>query len=373
MTSPPAGPFADLSLNHVEWYVTDAATRAAEFIDRYGFEWYATQGDRPIHRRIPDDRDGSADAYRVALRQGDIVMVLTEAVSDEHPAATYVALHGDGVADIAFRTGATTEAFDAAVACGATPINQPAEVSRGWHMASVQGFGDVSHTFVQPPAGTRRNDPLPGFTPPAQPRAGDNQGLLALDHFAVSLPSGALARTARFYESVFDFQVTFEERIEVGAQAMDSIVVQSLSRDVTLVLIEPDDTTQPGQIDDFLKGHGGPGVQHLAFAAADIVAAVGGLQERGVEFLQLPDSYYELLGSRLTPQVHDVEDLRRLNILVDEDQDGQLFQIFTRSTHPRRTLFLEIIQRVGATTFGSGNIKALYKAVESTRVKAENL
>ena len=171
--------------------------------------------------------------------------------------------------------------------------------------------------------------------------------------------------------SAYGFDVTFSERILVGAQAMDSVVVQSPNREVTLVLIEPDPTTEPGQINDFLKSHGGPGVQHLAFTATDIVSAIDGLQRHGVNFLLAPEAYYRMLGERLSPVKHDVESLRRFNILVDQDHDGQLFQIFTRSTQQKRTVFFEVIERVGATTFGGGNIKALYEAVEATRIQAE--
>lgn len=354
-------PRVDLQINHVEWYVSNATARAEEFVDLYGFDWY---GER-------DGGIGAANARSVTLRRGDIAMVLTEARSDDHPAASYVMSHGDGVADIAFRVRDAAEAYLGAVAHGAVPVAAPTEVARGWIAASVRGFGDVTHTLVQRPAGAR--DVLPGFTSPARPHAGHDHGLLRLDHLAVSLPSGDLAPTVRLYESAFGLRAIFEERIEVGAQAMDSVVVQSPSGGVTLVLIEPDPGAEAGQINDFLKAHRGPGVQHLAFATDDIVKAVDGLQARGVRFLETPARYYTRLTSRLNPRSHDVSDIKRLNILVDEDFDGQLFQIFTRSTHPRRTIFTEIIQRAGATTFGSGNIKALYEAVESTRVEAETL
>jgi 4-hydroxymandelate synthase len=344
---------ANVRLNHMEMFVNEANAAAEVFIGRYGFEHFASRDGRAL----------GAGAYSLALRQGDIVIVLTEALSDAHPAATYVQMHGDGVADIAFQVGDAVESFRSAVRSGAVPVAQPAEVAPGWVTAAVQGFGDVIHTFVQRPANC--SDVLPGFHPVARPQRGHGHGLLVLDHVAVSLPSGSMSSTAQYYESAFGFATIFEERIEVGAQAMDSVVVQSQPGGVTLVLIEPDPSTEAGQIDDFLKAHGGPGVQHLAFAAADIVAAVDGLRVNGVQFLGVPESYYARLTSRLSPQHHDVADLKRLNILVDEDHDGQLFQIFTRSTHLRRTVFFEIIQRIGATTFGSGNIKARRSQVVS--------
>jgi 4-hydroxymandelate synthase len=163
----------------------------------------------------------------------------------------------------------------------------------------------------------------------------------------------------------------FTEHIVVGAQAMNSKVVQSGSGHVTLTLIEPDVSRAPGQIDGFLKNHGGAGVQHIAFTAKDIVSSVDSISSRGIDFLTTPAMYYELLTRRLELAAHSTADLRRLNILVDQDSHGQLFQIFARSVHPRRTFFLEIIERLNARTFGSANIKALYEAVELQRSKDE--
>jgi 4-hydroxymandelate synthase len=155
------------------------------------------------------------------------------------------------------------------------------------------------------------------------------------------------------------------DRRLVGDQAMNSKVVQSRSREVTLTLIEPDTSRTPGQIDRFLKNHGGPGVQHVAFRSLNIVRSVRTMRSNGAEFLKTPSAYYRLLADRLELSRYTAADLGELGILADEDHAGQLFQIFTRSTHPRGTVFVEVIERLGATTFGSGNIRALYEAVEA--------
>ncbi|WP_342354221.1 VOC family protein [Streptomyces inhibens] len=178
------------------------------------------------------------------------------------------------------------------------------------------------------------------------------------------LEPGRLGPTVEYYERALGFSAVFTERIIVGSQAMDSIVVQNDAGTVTLTLIEPDTTRKPGQIDRFITAHGGAGVQHVAFTSDDIIKSVGLLASRGIEFLDTPSTYYDLVPGRLTLSRHSVDELRDLNILVDQDQDGQLLQIFTRSVHPRGTLFFEVIERLGARTFGSGNIKALYEAVE---------
>ncbi|MFJ2393677.1 4-hydroxyphenylpyruvate dioxygenase [Streptomyces sp. NPDC087843] len=351
----------ELTVNHVEFYVADALQQAAQFAAEYGFDPFATSG----------ELGGHSDHFSIALRQGGIVLVVTEPRSADHPAHSYVSAHGDGVADIALRTTDARAAFGRAVEGGARPLTPPAQPdgSPGGLTAAIQGFGDVRHTFVQAPDRVGDKVFLPGFPYTAElaPHAG--AGLLDIDHFAVCLHPGTIDAAVTFYESALGFRLVFEEQIGVGTQAMRSRVVQNESRTVTLTLIEPDPASDPGQIDAFLDSHRGEGVQHIAFRTDDVVGTVSTLGERGVRFLRTPDSYYDLLGKRLTPTGHTTEDLRRLHVLADEDHGGQLFQIFTQSTHPRRTFFLEIIERLGANTFGSSNIKALYEAVEAERVK----
>jgi 4-hydroxymandelate synthase len=214
-------------------------------------------------------------------------------------------------------------------------------------------------------------DFLPGVVDMLAEDPEDGDGLLSIvDHAAICLPAGELAPTVRYYREVFGFQQIFEEFIEVGEQAMDSKVVQSPSERVTFTLIEPVPDRRPGQIDGFLARHGGAGVQHLAFLTDDIVRAVRTFEDRGVRFLSTPASYYEALEARLGGTEVDVRDLRSTNVLVDRDHWGELFQIFTRSMHVRDTYFMEIIDRHGARTFGSGNIKALYEAVERAEAAA---
>ncbi|GAA1240442.1 4-hydroxyphenylpyruvate dioxygenase [Kitasatospora nipponensis] len=349
-----------LGISHVECHVADLATATADLVDRYGF--------RAVARATDTDADS------LVLRQGRITLVLTEARSSGHPAADYVRAHGDGVADIALTCPDVPALFADALARGAVPIAPPRLHPDGRHTAVIGGFGDVVHTLVEPAAGDEGGRALPpGFTPlPAADQVAPQDELLdELDHFAICVTAGQLAATVAYYTEVLDFAVVFTELIRVGAQAMESTVVQSASGQVTFTLIEPDTSGEAGQIDRFLAEHGGPGVQHVAYRSGDIVRAVGTLRERGVEFLAVPDAYYTLLADRLDLARHSTSELHELSVLVDEDHDGQLFQIFTRSTHPRRTLFHEVIERFGARTFGNGNIKALYEAVEAERAGVE--
>lgn len=348
-------PFENLLVDHIGLYVSDIEKSTEWLVDGYGLAVYAR----------------SAEGHRVALGRRDIRLVLTAPGAADRAGTAFLARHGDGVADIALRVPDAVAAFEEAVRRGARPVSAPARRG-GLVTAAILGFGDLRHTFVQrdggPDSGSYSTDEraLPGLheVPVA---GGFDAGLREVDHFAVCLPAGQLDPTVAFYQRVLDFDMIFTERIVIGSQAMDSKVVQSASGAVTFTVIEPDLTLQPGQIDDFLRSHGGAGIQHIAFTAADIVGAVGAISARGVDFLHTPASYYGQLPQRLELARHTVEDLQRLNILVDQDHDGQLFQIFSMSVHPRNTLFLEVIERLGARTFGSGNIKALYEAVEAQR------
>jgi 4-hydroxymandelate synthase len=345
-------------IDHVEFYVADALQHAAHF--RTGFEFRVGGQGAP--------ETGLVDQRSVLLSQGAVQLVLTSGVTSDHPAAEYVERHGDGVAVIALSTDDAEHAFAEAVRRGAIALEPPREhvgAEETVVTAAVSAFGDVAHRFVS------RHGVGGQFLPGAiemVPGTPDGGLLRSLDHVAVCLPAGALASTVDRYRQVFGFAEIFHEHIEVGDQAMDSKVVQSSSGGVTLTLIEPDSSRQLGQIDDFLVAHGGAGVQHLAFLTDDITAAVRRCERRGVTFLRTPGSYYDHLAERLGEIDLPVDVLRETNVLVDRDHAGQLFQIFTRSTHPRRTFFLELIDRHGARTFGSGNIKALYEAVERERV-----
>jgi 4-hydroxymandelate synthase len=339
--------FEDMDVDHVLFYVEDLTAGTRWLTDGYGLSVTAASAE-------------GGDSRSVEITGGEgIRLVLSQPMVADHPGTRYLRRHGDGVADIALGVPDAAAAFHEAVRRGGVAIAAPAERG-GVVTATIGGFGDVTHTFVQRPADAT----LLGGMEPVSGRDGWDAGLRDTDHFAICLEAGGLEPTVEFYQRVLDFDMTFTERIVVGSQAMNSKVVQSRSRAVTLTLIEPDTTRQPGQIDDFIANHGGAGVQHIAFLADDVVRAVGSIRDRGVEFLSTPATYYSMLANRLELSRHSVEGLKELSVLVDDDHYGQLFQIFARSVHPRRTFFLEIIERLGARTFGSGNIKALYEAVE---------
>jgi 4-hydroxymandelate synthase len=342
--------FDDLVLDHVGFYVSDLAATRSWWTGSFGFSEYARADDS------------------VGLGSNQIHLVLTEPHGD-HPGNAYLAEHGDGVSDIALRTADATAAFDEAVRRGATPISAPTRHGE-LITATIRGFGDVAHTFVQRADGVDERA-LPGFRPVPVGTGPSTYSLGEVDHFAVCVEAGTVDATVEFYEQVLDFELIFIERVEVGTQAMTTKVVQSRSGSVTFTLIEPDVTRDPGHIDGFLADHRGAGVQHIAFTTDSIVEAVAAVRNNGVEFLGTPAMYYQLLPERVELARYTVEELKQLNVLVDEDHDGQLYQIFTKSVHPRNTIFMELIERLGARTFGSGNIASLYEAVELERQRAE--
>ncbi len=346
-----------LDIDHLELYVGDAIAAAQSLCSAYGFRVYGHGGPET---GLPGQRS-------VLLGQGDIRMLLTSGLHQDHPASQFVAKHGDGVAVTAFHAESAATAYSDAVAAGGSGICQP----RTWEndeacvvTAEVAGFGDVVYRLVE------RHGPSAQFQPGAiemEPGAADEADgdlLRIIDHLAVCLPAGELDATIAFHEQVFGFTVTFHEYIEVGDQALTSEVVQSPSGGVTFTFILPDISRQAGQINDFLAWHGGAGVQHVAFLTHDIVYAVRTFAGRGVEFAVTPSSYYDVLAARLGTTDLAVEALRPLGILVDSDHWGQMYQIFARSTHIRRTYFHELIDRHGARTFGTSNIPALYAAKE---------
>ncbi|GAA2109559.1 4-hydroxyphenylpyruvate dioxygenase [Kitasatospora saccharophila] len=326
---------------YTELYVEDAHKYAARLRDDWGFTLSEPAGAAP-------------GTTRLVAHQGSIRVLLTSAVEAEHPVAAWVRRHGDGVAVIALRhadavaaAAAAERALDAGGGCldGA---------------GTVSGFGDLALRFVG------AEDLLPAGELPGE------GALLSLDHVAVVVPGGQLEPAVEWAVRGLGFREVFREYVEVGDQAMDSRVVQSPCGTVTFTLLEPDTSRAAGQIDGFLESHGGAGVQHLAYATESITAAVRELAARGVAFLSTPGAYYEQLESRLGPTAIPVAELRDTHVLVDRDHGGELFQIFARSTHPRRTFFLELVERRGAGSFGTANIKALYEAVERERATADS-
>ncbi|HEX4830354.1 MAG TPA: 4-hydroxyphenylpyruvate dioxygenase [Trebonia sp.] len=346
-----------LDIDHIEFYVGDAVAAARSMSTAYGFRAFGQGG----------PETGLAGQRTVLLGQGGVRVLLTSGLREDHPASQFVARHGDGVAVIAFRADDAEAAYAAIVAAGGTGLQPP----RAWEndgalvtTAEVAGFGDVVYRLTERRGGDGEFQPGAITMDPAAARGSGEDLLRLVDHAALVVPAGDLEPVVAFHERVLGLSVVFEEYVVVGRQAMFSKVVQSPSGGVTFTILEPDLSRPSGQIDDFLSWHGGAGVQHLAFLTDDIVRAVRTFEAQGAEFAVTPASYYDMLAARLGETEIPADDLRPCGVLVDRDHWGQMYQIFAKSTHIRRTYFHELIDRRGARTFGMSNIPALYEAKE---------
>jgi 4-hydroxymandelate synthase len=330
-------------IEYVELYTADPQATVGHYAESLGFA--------PVARAAGPGYDS------VLLRQSGVQIVVTGGASTEG----YLKVHGDGIADIAFVCEDAERTYADALAAGARAL--PA----GPGAPVVSTFGDVRHTLLTAePDGTPRLPPGRTWRPvhePAPP-AGRVQ---RLDHVAVCLEAGTLADYTEFYLAAFGLERYSSDYVSFADQAMDSVVVRAPGGGATFTLIEPDRKKHAGQIDAFLDGNCGPGVQHLAFLVDDIVDAVRQGTEQGVSFLSTVGTYYDMLIERFPDLGAEAGRLRAANVLVDRDEWGDLLQIFTGSPFPRNTLFSELIQRRGSRGFGSANIRALYEAIELDR------
>lgn len=352
-------------IEYVEFYVSNAHQAAHYYQTAFGFVPIAHAG----------LETGVRDRASVVLRQGESHLILTAPLGSDGPIARYIQMHGDSVSDIAFRVEDASQAFTEAVRGGAHPILEPIEVGDAEGSvvkATVGVYGDIAHSFIE------RHKTGGAFFPGYQTREGTAAsagapGLKMIDHFAISLPQGALQRWLDFYIQVFDFSPIHEEAITTEFSAMQSKAIEDSTGQIKFVLIEPVPGKRKSQIEEFLHFHGGPGVQHIAFQTDDIVQTIQTLQSSGVSFVSAPGSYYEMLAERVGTISEDIAALREVNVLVDRDGWGYLLQIFSRPVQSRPTLFMEIIERKGARGFGSGNIQALFRALEREQARRGNL
>ncbi|HEX5749787.1 MAG TPA: 4-hydroxyphenylpyruvate dioxygenase [Archangium sp.] len=354
-------------IDHLELYVGKLEEAAEVFCAGFGF--------RVTGRAGPET--GQQGRSSLLLKLGRSRLILTQALVATDEAAGYVAVHGDGVKDVAFRTQDATAAFHEAVRRGATPVNEP-RVYEGPHGRLVRAtvaspVGDMVHSFIERDA--PEGDFWPGRFQPVVAPASERDLLVAVDHLALCLIPGTLHETVDAYQRLFGLEQSHEENVETRYGGMNSKVVQQPSGGgVCFALMEPMSGKRPGQIDHFLSNHRGAGVQHIAFLTEDILESVRVLRERQMPLLDSPPGYHDALPARVGTLAEDLEQLRENHVLVDrEGNQGYLLQVFTRSVHSRRTLFFEIIQRKEARGFGAANIRALYQSVEQEMMRKERM
>lgn len=352
-------------IHHVEFWVGNAKQASFYYRKAFGFSQLAYRG----------LETGARDAASYVLSQGKVRFVLTTALTPDHPAADHVKLHGDGVRDIALEVEDADFAFHEAVRRGATPVTEPHELtdeSGTMRHASIRTYGDTIHSFISSKGYS--GEFLPGFMP--APIAGASTGIVMVDHMVGNVELGKMNHWAEWYQRVMGFSryITFDDKdISTEYSALMSIVMSDDNKVVKFPINEPADGKRKSQIQEYIEAYRGAGVQHLALLCGDAIETVSKLHENGVEFLRVPDSYYDELPARVGPIPEPIETLKKLGILVDRDDEGYLLQIFTKPVEDRPTVFYEIIQRKGCRGFGKGNFKALFVSIEQEQERRGNL
>jgi 4-hydroxyphenylpyruvate dioxygenase len=354
--------------DHLELWVGNAKQAAFYYEHAFGFRRTAYAG----------PETGVRDRASYVLEQGDIRLVLTSGLRQESPVGDFACRHGDGVKDIALRVPDARDAYREAVQRGARGIAEPHwvddELGRV-ELASIGTYGDVVHTFVN--RSEYEGAYLPGYVAQQSTNGADSGvGLLALDHVVGNVELGRMEHWVGFYERVFGMteMIHFsDEDISTEYSALMSKVMTDGQGKIKFPINEPAEGKRKSQIEEYLEFNHGPGVQHVAMTTQNVVGTVEALKQRGVLFLSTPDSYYEEVPERVGEIDESYEDLRRLRILADRDDDGYLLQIFTKTAQDRPTLFFEVIERHGARGFGDGNFKALFEAIEREQALRGNL
>ncbi|HVX38333.1 MAG TPA: 4-hydroxyphenylpyruvate dioxygenase [Gemmatimonadaceae bacterium] len=353
--------------DYVEFYVGNAKQAAHYYQSAFGFRFVAYRG----------PETGVRDRVSYLLVQNKIRLVLTSPLGPDGDVAEHVRKHGDGVRDLALWVDDARDAYEKAIERGAASAYEP-RVMRDDDgeivAAGIKIYGDTIHSLVE-----RKNYNgtfFPGFQKRDPHYQAEPTGLLHVDHCVANVELGKMNYWVEFYERVMGFKnlISFDdEDISTEYSSLMSKVMSNGNERIKFPINEPAAGKKKSQIDEYLEFYHGPGVQHLALATNDIIATVTALRDRGVEFLKAPTTYYQELQDRVGKIDEPIDQLEALGILVDRDPDGYLLQIFSKPAQDRPTLFYEIIERKGARSFGKGNFKALFEAIEREQALRGNL
>ncbi|HEX3658714.1 MAG TPA: 4-hydroxyphenylpyruvate dioxygenase [Pirellulales bacterium] len=361
----PVAPLPLKAIHHVELLVGNARQAAYYYRHAFGFSQLAYAG----------PETGVKDQASYVLYQGQIRLVLSTPLSPQDQMADHLRLHGDGVLDIAFLVDDVDACFAEAVSRGAKVAREPYDRDDEHgriRRAKIRAYGDTLHSFIS--MSDYRGPFLPGYRIRRQPAPG--AGLERIDHIVGNVEDGRMNDWGTYYNRVLGFHqfMTFDDKdISTDFSALRSKVMAAPNDLIKMPINEPASGRRKSQIQEYLDYNVGPGVQHIALATSDIVHTVSVLADNGVEFLGVPDAYYDTVWDRVGTIDEDHEAIRRLKILVDCDEKGYLLQIFTKPVEDRPTLFYEIIERKGCDAFGKGNFKALFEAIERDQAARGNL
>ncbi len=353
------------SIDHLHFYVGNAKQAMYYWWKGFGFQPIAYSGLETGNRRFAS----------YVLEAGTIRFVVSAAYRPTDEIAAHHLLHGDGVKVIALGVDDVESAYRETTARGAESAWLPRE-EKDEHgivrTSAIKAYGDTLHVFVD------RSDYngvfMPGYVSKSYPT--ESVGLAAVDHIVGNVELGKMDKWVKFYHDVMGFRqlLHFDDKdISTEYSALMSKVMENGNGRVKFPINEPADGKKKSQIEEYLDYYLTPGVQHIAIATGDILKTVAELRERGIEFLRVPDTYYDVLPSRVGQIKESMDTIREQGILVDRDDEGYLLQIFSKPLQDRPTMFVEIIQRHGSRGFGKGNFKALFEAIELEQEKRGNL
>jgi 4-hydroxyphenylpyruvate dioxygenase len=353
--------------DHIEFYVGNAKQASLFYQHCFGFELVAYAG----------PETGVRDRASYVLQQHKIRFVLTSSLLPDTEINRHVQKHGDGVKVLALWVEDATKSFQETILRGAEVAAEPKKLSDENGevvISSIKTYGDTIHTFVE-----RKNYKgvfLPGYKPAKSIFKAMPIGLKHVDHCVGNVELGHMNKWVKFYEDVMGFKllITFDDKdISTEYSSLMSKVVSNGNGYIKFPINEPASGKKKSQIEEYLDFYKGAGVQHIAIATEDIIYTVSELKKRGVEFLHVPEVYYNDVKERVGHINEDWKELQKLNILIDRDEEGYLLQIFSKPVQDRPTLFFEIIERNGAKSFGKGNFKALFEAIEHEQELRGNL
>jgi 4-hydroxyphenylpyruvate dioxygenase len=353
--------------DHLEFYVGNAKQAAYFYKTAFGFQDYAYAG----------PETGVKEKSSYVIKQGKIILVLTTPLQPDHEINDHIRQHGDGVKVLALGVDDATRAYEETVKRGAKGYLSPQRKSDEHGEIVISGihtYGDTIHLFVE--RKNYRGPFMPGFQSYNSGYHPTQTGLLHVDHCVGNVDWGQMNIWCEFYKNVMGFKqiISFDDKdISTEYSALMSKVMSNGNGYVKFPINEPAEGKKKSQIEEYIQFYKGPGVQHIAVATGDIIHTVQELRSRGIDFLRVPDTYYETLLDRVGNIDEEVAILKDLGLLVDRDDEGYLLQIFTKPVEDRPTLFFEIIQRKGATSFGKGNFKALFESIELEQGRRGNL
>ncbi len=377
-----ADPLRLVDVDHIRFYVGNAKQAAYFYAQSFGFEI----------EQISDLTTGSRDTASYLLTQGNIRFVLTTGLKEDHPATREVSKYGDGIKDIAFNVDDSISAYEQALKNGAESAYEPVETTDEHGtvvMSGIKTMGRVVHSFVSRSGGyamdkvKARGQFMPGYRVLGDDLAinaynrENPTGLFYVDHCVANVELGKMDHWVKWYEDILGFKLFkhFDDKdISTEYSALMSKVMDSGRELIKIPINEPADGKRKSQIEEYLDWHDNtPGIQHLALLTKDELHTVGKLRQRGVDFLEIPETYYDIVWDRVGDIAEDVDAVKDLRVLVDRDDKGYLLQIFTKPLQDRPTLFFEIICRRGSESFGKGNFKALFESLELEQERRGNL